>query len=333
MKYTRLTAAEREQIMIMLTQGHTFSGIATALHRSVSSISREVQGRKTADGMYSALEAQRGAERAGGSRHTQRKLDHRPLWEFVEKKLKLRWSPEQIAQELRTQYPTDPQMQVSHETIYAFLYVQGRGQLKKELISYLRQHRPKRLPRTGRVETRGKIADMVSIHQRPPEVEDRSVPGHWEGDLIMGARNQSALGTLVERMTRFVILVPLHAHDAESTRKAFARNIRHLPLHLRRSMTYDQGKEMAEHVQFTMETKVQVYFADPHSPWMRGTNENTNGLLRGFFPKGTDFSQVTTREIRRVQHMLNERPRETLGWKTPKAAFTEVLKADITKNL
>lgn len=319
--------------MIMLSQERTPTDIASALNRSVSTITREIKTRASASGQYSALEAQHQADRAARSHHKQRKLDHPPLWRFVEKKLKLHWSPEQIAQELRTKYPTNPRMHASHETIYAYLYVQGRGQLKKELTRYLRQHRPTRRPRSGRTEHRGKILDMVSIHQRPAEVADRCVPGHWEGDLIMGARNQSALGTIVERMTRFVILVPLRGHDAEETRKAFARNIRYLPVHLRRSMTYDQGKEMAEHVQFTMDTKMQVYFADPHSPWMRGTNENTNGLLRDFFPKGTDFSTVSAAQIRRVQHALNERPRETLGWRTPKEAFSDVLKADTNEHL
>lgn len=329
MEYKRLNSSNRELIMIMLSHGTTFTEIARALGRSVSTISREVHNRKTSAGAYSALDAQRRADQAAKCHHIQRKLNEPRLWNFVEKKLKLHWSPEQIARELRTTYPEDSLMHVSHETIYAYLYVQGRGHFKKELTRYLRQHRPTRRPRGGQREYRGKILDMVSIHQRPAEVADRTVPGHWEGDLIMGARNQSALGTLVERMTRFVILVPLRAHDAVSVRKGFARNIRHLPLHVRKSMTYDQGKEMADHVQLTMDTKVQVYFADPHSPWMRGTNENTNGLLRDFFPKGTDFSKVTTTQIRRVQHILNERPRQTLGWRTPKAAFAEVLKAHL----
>jgi IS30 family transposase len=166
---------------------------------------------------------------------------------------------------------------------------------------------------------------MISIDKRPAEVASRTVPGHWEGDLVMGAMNRSALGTLVERMTRFLIIVILTEHDATSTRFAFGREIMRLPAHLRRSMTYDQGKEMSEHVQLTMDTKMQVYFAHPHSPWMRGTNENTNGLIRDFFPKGTDFSQVSERELRKVQHMLNERPRKTLGWKTPKEAMHELI--------
>lgn len=330
MKYTRLNSQDREQIMIMLSLVKTYTEIAHAIGRSVSTITREVHSRKTVTGTYSVLTAQTHANEAAKRHHTQRKLDDPHLLRLVTEKLKLRWSPEQITQTLRSTYPDDSTMHVSHETIYSYLYVQGRGHLKKELIRYLRQHRPTRRPKKREREYRGKIPNMVSIHQRPPEVEDRTVPGHWEGDLIMGARNQSALGTLVERTTRFVILVPLRAHDAESVRKSFARNIRHLPSHLFKSLTYDQGKEMAEHVQFTLDTKVDVYFADPHSPWMRGTNENTNGLLRDFFPKGTDFSTVTTKQIRRVQHMLNERPRKTLSWCTPKVAFEEVMRTHIS---
>jgi IS30 family transposase len=326
MEYTRLKSTDREQIMILRSQGRAFTEIAQALGRSVSAITREVHRHTPVGGTYSALAAQTRANEAAKRHHTQRKLDNPRLLCIVQEKLKLRWSPEQIAAILRSTYPDDSIMHVSHETIYSYLYVQGRGELKKELIRYLRQHRPTRRRRKGQREYRGKIPYMVSIHDRPLEVEDRTVPGHWEGDLIMGARNQSALGTMVERMTRFVVLVPLRAHDAASVRRSFARNIRHLPQHVLKTLTYDQGKEMAEHAQFTMDTKVQVYFADPHSPWMRGTNENTNGLLRDFFPKGTDFSKVTTRQIRRVQHMLNERPRETLGWRTPKAAFEEVIK-------
>lgn len=319
--------------MTMRTQSKMPVEIAKELDRPCSTITRELARHSTQAGSYSAMSAQRQAEMKAREHHTQRKLDDPELWRFVEQKLKLRWSPEQIAQALRAEYPEDESMRVSHETIYSYLYVQGRGHLKKEVTRYLRQHRPTRRPRQGRVEHRGKILNMVSIHQRPPEVEERNIPGHWEGDLVMGARNQSALGTLVERKTRFVILVPLKAHDARSVRQAMVRNIRHLPEHLRRSMTYDQGKEMAEHEQFTIDSKMQVYFADPHSPWMRGTNENTNGLVRDFFPKGTDFSKVTTRQIRRVQHMLNERPRETLNWSTPKDAFANELDNHITQNL
>lgn len=325
MEYTRLSPTEREQIMVQQSQGKTATAIARTLGRSVSTITREIERHTPPEGQYSALRAQRTAELAASLHRGPRKLDSPPLWHVVEEKLNLRWSPEQIARYLRRTYPDDTAMHVSHETIYGYLYVQSRGQFKKELVRCLRQHRPSRRSKNGKGDDRGKILDMVSIHERPAEVADRSVPGHWEGDLIMGASNRSALGTLVERKTRFVILVRLTAHDAETVRKSFARDIRHLPEYLRKSMTYDQGKEMAGHVTFTLETKMQVYFADPHSPWMRGSNENTNGLVRDFFPKGTDFSNVPAREIRFVQDALNERPRKTLEWRTPKEAFEEVL--------
>lgn len=216
-------------------------------------------------------------------------------------------------------------MQVSHESIYTYIYVLPRGSLRKELILYLRQGKRGRQRRKRSTDERGKIPNMVSIHERPKEVEGRTVPGHWESDLIIGRRHASAIGTLVERTTRTTILVPLKAKDAPSVRKAFAKAIQRLPKEACRSLTHDRGTEMSEHELFTKETKVQVYFADPHSPWQRGTNENTNGLIRDFFPKGTDFTRVSVRELKRVQKLLNERPRKTLGWETPKDAFTRLL--------
>ena len=333
MAYTRLNHEEREQIMILDSQGIKPSAIAASLGRSVSTITREIQRHADASGHYSAQAAQNRAEQRARSHHLKRKIDHPALWRIIQEKLTLRWSPEQIAHYLRKTYPSDPLMAVSHETIYTYLYVQCRGQLKMELTRYLRQHRMKRRPRSPAAETRGKIPDMVSIRERPAEVADRTVPGHWEGDLVMGASNRTAMGTLVERTTRFAILVSLKKHDAPSTRMGFAEKMSRLPSHLRKSMTYDQGKEMAEHVQFTMDTEVQVYFADPHSPWMRGTNENTNGLIRDFFPKGTDFSKIRPQEIRWVQDALNERPRKTLGWLTPKEAFEALLEEQKNEKL
>jgi transposase, IS30 family len=323
--YKRLNQDEREKIMVLRSQRYSQTEIAEELNRDASTISRELKRHSGPQRAYSAHSAQEEADRRARCHNTQRKLSKPRLWRIVKKKLKLRWSPEQISRCLRKRYPEDPTMHVSHEAIYSFLYVQTKGTLKKELTSCLRQKRTQRRSRTGRVERRGKIPDMISIDQRPAEVASRTVPGHWEGDLVMGAMNRSAIGTLVERMTRFLIVVILTAHDATSTRFAFRREIMRLPAHLRWSMTYDQGKEMSEHVKLTMDTKMQVYFAHPHSPWMRGTNENTNGLIRDFFPKGTDFSQVSERELRKVQHMLNERPRKTLGWKTPKEAMHELL--------
>jgi IS30 family transposase len=218
-------------------------------------------------------------------------------------------------------------MHISHESIYTYLYVLPRGELKKELIGYLRQKRPIRRSRTRLNDRRGVIPEMISIEERPAEVADRAIPGHWEGDLIMGPSNRTAIGTLVERTTRTVLLVPLGAKDASSVRRAFARTMKTLPHQLALSLTYDQGREMSEHRLFTAETKIQVYFAHPHSPWERGTNENTNGLIRDFFPKGTDFSTISNKELRRVQDLLNERPRKTLDWSTPKEAFSALLAA------
>jgi len=216
-------------------------------------------------------------------------------------------------------------MRVSHETIYQALYIQGRGVLRKELTKHLRQGRTERRKR-GREELRGKIRDMVNISQRPPEVADRAVPGHWEGDLIIGKDNHSAIGTLVERATRYVMLLELkNGKTAENVREALAKKIQALPAELWRSITWDQGPELSEHAQFTVDTGVKVYFCDPHSPWQRGSNENTNGLLRQYFPKGTDLNEYSAAELDRVARQLNGRPRETLGWRTPAEKLNELL--------
>lgn len=212
-------------------------------------------------------------------------------------------------------------MQVSHESIYTYIYVLPRGALRKELISFLRQGSRGRQRRKRDTDERGKIPNMVSIHERPKEVRGRTIPGHWESDLLVGKAHLSAIGTLVERTTRTTILVPLKAKDAETVRKSFARVVKRLPKEVFRSITHDRGTEMSEHELFTRDTEVQVYFADPQSPWQRGTNENTNGLVRNFFPKGTDFSLVSARDIKRVQRLLNERPRKVLNWQTPQEAF------------
>jgi len=235
-----------------------------------------------------------------------------------------RWSPEQIAHGLPQRYPDDPTMRISYEAIYTYLYVLPSGALKRELARYLRRRHRFRRPHKVRLSSRP-IQDLVSIDERPQEVADRTVPGHWEGDLLVGHANASALGTLVERTTRFTVLVPLKAKDAATVRQAFARELRTLPAQLRRSLTYDQGPEMREHRLFTKQTKMRVYFAHPHSPWERGTNENTNGLLRQFFPKGTRFTQVSRAEIKRVQVLLNDRPRKILNWHSPAHAFHHLL--------
>lgn len=215
-------------------------------------------------------------------------------------------------------------MQVSHETIYTYMYILPRGALRKELIGYLRQGARGRQRRKRDTDNRGKIANIVSIHERPEEVADRCVPGHWESDLVVGKDHKSAIGTIVERTTRTTILVPLKAKDALSVRLAFARTVKQLPKEVFKSITHDRGTEMHQHQLFTADTKIQIYFADPQSPWQRGTNENTNGLIRQFFPKGTDFNLVTKKEIKRVQHLLNERPRKTLNWETPEHEFAKL---------
>ena len=219
-------------------------------------------------------------------------------------------------------------MQVSKETIYSYIYILPRGELRAELTRCLRQAHKKR--RTRGRSAKGQVSnleDMISIEERPSEVADRSIPGHWEGDIIIGGqREQTALGTMVERTTRTTILVPLKSKKAEDVRRAFAKEIKKLPKELRLTLTYDQGREMAQHKLFTKETQMKVYFAHPQSPWERGTNENTNGLIRQFFPKGTNFTNITRKEIKRVQRLLNDRPRKTLGWRTPREAMAELLR-------
>ena len=235
------------------------------------------------------------------------------------------WSPEQIARRLREEFGNDASMRISHETIYRSLYVQGRGELRRELARCLRTGRAKRRHR-GRVEQRGRIPDMVMISERPPEVEDRAVPGHWEGDLIMGKDNRSAIGTLVERSTRYVMLLHLpDGRSAERVRDAMTATIQTLPASLRRTLTWDQGREMGEHRQFTIDTGVEVFFCDPHSPWQRGSNENTNGLLRQYFPKGTDLSVHDAAALRAAADSLNGRPRKTLDWKNPSEKLAELI--------
>lgn len=243
-------------------------------------------------------------------------------------KLKLRWSPEQIANFLKEKYPQDKGMRISHEAIYTYLYVLPKGQLKKELLFYLRQGKKRRYKRSGKNQTgiERKLEDMTSIEERPAEVADRTVPGHWEGDLIIGKNRRSALGTLVERTSRTTILVPLKNREAVTVRKSFTKEIKQLPRQMKLTLTYDQGREMAEHKLFSRQTRVKVYFAHPGSPWERGTNENTNGLIRQFFPKGTDFNRVSRREIKKVQHLLNGRPRKILKWQTPYEIFNKLLR-------
>jgi transposase, IS30 family len=242
----------------------------------------------------------------------------------VERGLELRWSPQQISSRLKWDHPGEPRLQVSAETIYRTLFVQGRGALRKELSSCLRSGRAQRRARL-RVERSGagRLRDMVLISERPAEVEDRAVPGHWEGDLLIGREARSAMGTLVERKTRLVILFPLpEGRSAEAVKVALTKAIRWLPKEMKRTLTWDQGKEMAAHAEFSLATSMQVYFCDPHSPWQRGSNENTNGLLRQYFPKSADLSQYTAAQLNAVARELNGRPRQTLNWMTPFEAFS-----------
>lgn len=301
--------------------------IAKAMGRHKSTLSREISNGKLGRSGYRALTVQVFVEERKHIARKPKKILNNPLLESeIHKYLRLRWSPEEIANRIKMEYPTDSSMHISHESIYTYLYVLPRGELKKELLSYLRQHQRTRRKRGDTHSKRGQIPNMISIEERPKEVEDRSVPGHWEGDLIVGKGHKSALGTLVERTTRTTILVPLdQMYDATVVRKAFAKETKKLPIQMKLSLTYDRGKEMSEHELFTKDTKIQVYFAHPNSPWERGTNENTNGLIRQFFPKGTDFSKIKRKEIKAVQELLNGRPRKVLNWLTPFEVFEDLL--------
>jgi IS30 family transposase len=322
-----LTVAEREEISRGLEAGQSLRAIARGLGRVCSTVSREV-GVNGGPGQYRAWAGERRAYLRAARPKVPRLVERPRLRAVVEGWLEQRWSPQQIARRLRVDYPEDPEMWVSHETIYQSLYVQGRGALRKELAACLRSGRARRKPRgrTARTDGRGQLPDMVNISERPPEIEDRAVPGHWEGDLIIGQGGRSAIGTLVERTTRFVALLHLpDRHGAEDVRDALIRQVPTLPDQLWRSLTWDQGKEMAGHVGFTVATGVQVYFCDPHSPWQRGTNENTNGLLRQYFPKGTDLSGHSQDALDAVARELNGRPRQTLGWMKPCEKLAEVV--------
>lgn len=334
---SRLSEAERLVIERGLKAGLTQGQVAVALGRSPSTISREVRrggGPRTSrvgvrgvgrPRQYLAVRAQRMAsERA--RRPKPCKVTGR-LGAVVTALLEADWSPEQIAAMLPNLYPDDDAMRVSHETIYQSLFVQTRGELRRELTAHLRTARSARKPR-GTVERRGKLTGMMPISQRPAEADDRAVPGHWEGDLILGGLGKGAIITLVERQSRFVLLAPLNtSRTAAATRDQLTALISRLPLELRKSLAWDQGKEMAEHARFTIETGLPVFFCDPHSPWQRGSNENTNGLLRQYWPKGSDLSHVTQEECDAIALRLNTRPRQTLNWQTPAQALDRGLLA------
>jgi IS30 family transposase len=318
-----LTLAEREEISRAVVAGHSMRWIATSLGRAPSSISREIE-RNGGQGCYRASQAEQAAWDRARRPKTCKLTENRTLAHIVANKLQVQWSPEQIAGWLQRTYPGDANYQVSHETIYRSLFIQARGALKKELLEHLRRTRVMRRSRhhTQKTGNHGRITDTVSISERPATVEDRAVPGHWEGDLLFGSKN-SQIATLVERHTRYVMLVKVASKDTETVINALIKNARQLPQELYQSLTWDRGKEMADHKRFTLATDIKVYFCDPQNPWQRGTNENTNGLLRQYFPKGTDISAYSQAKLNAVARKLNERPRKTLNYETPAERYRQ----------
>ncbi len=320
----RLSLAEREEISRGLAADESLRCIARRLGRAPSTVSREVAGNGGRVRYRAAQAHQTSRHRAQRPKPAKLALNHR-LRTVVEDELERWWSPLQISRWLLEQYPDDEEMRVSHETIYQSLFIQGKGALRKELWRCLRTGRAIRRPQGRPKSTKGQIRDMVMISERPAEVEDRAVPGHWEGDLLMGKR-QTAIGTLVERWSRYVMLFALpDGNTAEAVRDALTATVQRLPEHLWQSLTWDQGKEMAQHAQFSVDTGIEVFFCDPNSPWQRGTNENTNGLLRQYFPKGTDMSKLTQHDLDQAAYSLNTRPRQTLNWMTPSDKLAETL--------
>ncbi len=312
-----LTLAEREDISPGIASGSSIREIARGLKRAASTVSREV-ARHGGRPLYRASEADHQAWQSALRPKPCLLAIHRKLRTIVASKLILDWSPEQISGWLKRWYPSNKSMRVSHETIYRSLFIQARGVLKKERMQHLRSRRLIRRSRHARAggKSQGQIVDAISIRERPAEIEDRAIPGHWEGDLLAGTSN-SHIATLVERHSRFTILVKVPSKDTATVVAALSRHVRKLPVSLRRSLTWDRGLEMAKHKSFTVDTKVQVYFCDPQSPWQRGTNENTNGLLRQYFPKKTDLSGYSQADLDKVALPLNQRPRKTLGFETP----------------
>ncbi len=319
-----LRLEEREEISRGIAVGQSIRQIALGLGRAPSTVSREIR-RNCGSQRYRANQADRSAwERALRPKPCRLALYRELRWR-VAQKLALQWSPEQMSGWLKREFPTDQDMQISHEAIYRSLFVQTRGVLKKELTAHLRTRRQMRLPKSHNAESgRGHILDMVSIRERPAEAEDRAVPGHWEGDLLAGA-NDTHIATLIERHSRFTMLVKLPRKDTTTVVAALAKHVRKLPEELRRSLTWDQGKEMHAHKRFTIATNVQVYFCDPRSPWQRGSNETTNGLVRQYFPRGTNFARISQAHLNAIALRLNQRPRKTLGFETPADKLQAVL--------
>lgn len=326
-KYHRLAFAEREEISRLLARNLRFRAVARQLKRNVSTISREVNQKYFGRKHYRAAVAQERALRKRRKQGRKRKLNlNTKLKQYVLTKLWLYWSPEQITAKLKLDYPKDIVMRLSPETIYAYVYVQPKGELKRRLVKALRRHHKRRYRKNHIINRQIRnIPNLVSIDKRPKEVEERKIPGHWEGDLLIGRWKRSALGSLVERTSRLTLLAPLKNHDHESVAKAFAKEMLQVPKTLRHTLTVDRGPEMSSHLLLTQKTKIKVYFAHSKSPGERGTNENTNGLIRQFFPKRTDFRKIPRREIKRAQRLLNQRPRRTLKWQTPEEVFNKLV--------
>jgi IS30 family transposase len=324
--FNQVKLDERTAIASMVMQGFGVRKIGRVLGRSPGTVSRELRRNGSPEGVYRAETAHAAQACRRRAARPARRLDVRsPNWSIVLTMLQWRWSPQQIAATLQRVFPAEPQRHVSHETIYTAIYAQPRGELRRQLVACLRQGRSARRPRSRGADRRGQIPDMVSIHVRPPEVDDRVMPGHWEGDLIRGAANKSAVGVLVERTSRLVLLARMHDASAACALAAFTAKLNSIAAPLRRTLTYDQGREMARHAELAAATAVRVYFCDPHSPWQRGSCENTNGLLRQYLPKGTDLSVYSQDELDAIADSLNNRPRATLGWRTPLQTFAQTL--------
>ena len=321
--YKRLTLSQRIIIEKSIALGHTYVQIATSIGCHKSSVCRDI--RRCKKNKYSAMEATRFSVGYSSDRRNGKSklIQNKELGSLVFEKLKLHWSPEQIHLYLKKIFPNNTAMNISIESIYFYIYLHAKPELKKLLIEQLRQKRKYRGNVRRGTDKRTTIKDPVRIDERPEEVKGRLIPGHWEGDLVMGKDRASAIGTLNERSSRTVIIIPLKARDAESVRKAFEKEFKNIPNQMKKSLTYDNGSEMAQHKLFTKNTKIQVYFAHPYSPWERPTNENSNGLIRDYFPKGTDFSTISTKRLKEVQNQLNERPRKVLDMCTPKEVFEQ----------
>lgn len=331
-RYKQLQPEERITLAALRQQGWSMRAIARLQGRSPSTISRELR-RNCVDTGYASQPAQ--------AHCVQRRINARPLpklhcdtrlWHLVCDMLSWCWSPQQIARTLQRMWPNDPSLHVSHESIYSAIYAYPRGELRRQLIALLRQGKSTRRPRSAGADRRGQIPEMVSIHVRPPEVNDRVMPGHWEGDLIKGANNRSAVGVLVERSTRLVLLCRMPDSTAESALVAFTAKLNQIAAPMRQTLTYDQGREMARHQELARATGMRVYFCDPHSPWQKGSCENTNGLLRQFLPKGTDLSVHDQDALDSIADLMNNRPRQTLDWRSPYQAFQQFMAAIGEKN-